>query len=197
MKPSARPVAPTVTRKIETDDHALASPASWPGEDPPTERHVRPPPASVRPPASGRPAAPDPFGADVEVESIAQTFDRLLASDLDAGFASISTPASPGGPARMPSAPPQSLDEVRALFAQLASDHVRPVRDFLIDLRWGEAGREWAPVCAPAVQSLRRAAEKLELPELITALDSFDAAMSEAARDAGPIIEGPPRGAAR
>jgi hypothetical protein len=87
------------------------------------------------------------------------------------------------------------LGEVRSLFAQLAANHVRPVRDFLMDLRWGEATVEWIDVCEPALKSLRSAADKLDLTELCTALDAFAAAMS-ATKSAGTrMIEGDRRAA--
>ena len=43
----------------------------------------------------------------------------------------------------------------------------------MIDLRWGEATVEWISICSPALKSLRRAADKLEIAELVTALDVF------------------------
>ena len=35
------------------------------------------------------------------------------------------------------------LGEVRALFAELAAHHMRSVRDFMIDVKWGEATQDW------------------------------------------------------
>jgi hypothetical protein len=84
---------------------------------------------------------------------------------------------------------------VRALFAQLAANHVRQVRDFLIDLRWSEATLDWVGICEPALRSLRRAAEKLELKELCAALDRFSEALSAAAASGGRRIEGANRDA--
>lgn len=45
----------------------------------------------------------------------------------------------------------------------------------MIDVKWGEATRDWIEICIPAVTSLRRAAERLELGELAPALDRFGA----------------------
>ena len=81
------------------------------------------------------------------------------------------------------------LAEVRALFAQLATNHVRAVRDFTMDLRWGEATIEWVDVCAPSLKSLRRAAEKLELTEMCAALDAFSAALAGAKSAGSRTIE--------
>jgi hypothetical protein len=124
--------------------------------------------------------------------SIADTFERLLSSELEAGFASMQQPA---GSASARAAAGADLGEVRSLFAQLAANHVRCVRDFVIDLRWSGATVEWVSICSPALQSLRRAAEKLELGELCRALDKFSEGLSAAQSDPGHTIGGERRAA--
>jgi hypothetical protein len=86
--------------------------------------------------------------------------------------------------------PTTNLADVRDLFAQLAANHMRQVRDFMIDLKWGEALHDWVPICEPAVRSLRRAAERLDLTELCAALDGFRDALSEASRAEQVAIAG-------
>jgi hypothetical protein len=90
-------------------------------------------------------------------------------------------------PARLPST---GLSDVRELFEQLAANHMRQVRDFMIDVKWGEARSAWVSVCEPAVASLRRAAEKLELPELSRALDDYHAALEGAGRAPEGVLQG-------
>jgi hypothetical protein len=126
------------------------------------------------------------------VASMADTFERLLATDVEQGFAALE---------RAPGSSPKidvlltDLAEVRTLFAQLAANHVRQVRDFMIDVRWGEATVDWVGICEPALSSLRRAAEKLELYELCGALGRFSGALSEAQASGARTIEGEPRAA--
>ncbi len=123
--------------------------------------------------------------------SIADTFDRLLGSDLDAGFASLErAPSASSFSGPSPAAALTDFAEVRALFAELASNHVRPVRDFMIDLRWCDATVDWLPICEPALRSLRRAADKLELPALCSALDGFSAALAAAQSSEARTIGG-------
>ena len=55
---------------------------------------------------------------------------------------------------------------MRELFAELAANHMRHVRDFMIDVKWGEAPREWIEICVPAVTSLKRAAERVATMEI-------------------------------
>ena len=85
---------------------------------------------------------------------------------------------------------PVDLAPVRELFAELAANHMRHVRDFMIDVKWGEAPREWMEICVPAVISLRRAAERLELGELAPALDRFGELLKETLEDPARTIEG-------
>jgi hypothetical protein len=107
--------------------------------------------------------------------SIADAFERLLGWEVDAKLAPTEEAAAPQ-PQLAPS--PADYAEVRSLFAELAANHVRPVRDFIIDLRWGEANAEWLALCDPALRSLRRAADALELAELCKALDGFSQVLS-------------------
>ena len=130
---------------------------------------------------SVRPPAPELTKRNGSHPSIADTFERLLSvDDVDAGLAALEQTGAGHGHATSAA----DLAEVRALFAQLAANHVRPVRDFVIDLRWSEATVDWLPVCVPALRSLRRAAEKLDVAEVCAALDRFSETL-ESAQDVG------------
>jgi hypothetical protein len=137
-------------------------------------------------PAVAAPAAPSNSNA-----SIAETFERLLSADELDGFASAElewwTPP-PGGSDGTQTA--SDWQEVRSLFAQLAANHVRQVRDFMLDLRMGEATIDWIGICEPSLRSLRRAADKLELADLCTALDGFANALSGAGTDGTRTVSG-------
>jgi hypothetical protein len=124
--------------------------------------------------------------------SIADTFERLLSSeDLEAGFASIErSSSSMAAHASTASLAMTDLAEVRVLFAQLAANHVRQVRDFMIDLRWSEPTTDWLPICEPALRSLRRAADKLELTDLCESLDRFSTTLGETIASGAKTIAG-------
>ena len=177
----ARPSAPTIHIGPPSKQAAPggASPPA-PSRTPTLKIESAPAPSSVRP------TAPEMTPSE-GVASIADTFERLLATDLDQGFAALE---------REPGSSPQidvsltDLAEVRSLFAQLASNHVRQVRDFMIDLRWSEATVDWIGICEPALRSLRRAADKLELSELCTALDDFSRALNGTQANGSRTIDG-------
>ncbi|MDP9000913.1 MAG: hypothetical protein M3O46_12460 [Myxococcota bacterium] len=140
-----------------------------------------------------RPTAPSLSDPHVEQTSIADTFERLLSlEDLEEGFAAMegSGPATDAHGDGL-----TDLGEVRTLFAQLAVNHVRQVRDFMIDLRWGDATLDWIGICEPALRSLRRATDKLELKELSSALDRFSEALASARITGGRTIDGDRRDA--
>ena len=144
-----------------------------------------------RAPKSVRPTAPAMTPAD-GTASIADTFERLLSNDVEAGFAAFEK--EPGSSPHI-DVSLTDLAEVRTLFAQLAANHVRQVRDFMIDLRWSEATVDWIGICLPALQSLRRAADKLELAELVTALDAFSQLLAGAQAGDARTIDGDRRAA--
>jgi hypothetical protein len=63
----------------------------------------------------------------------------------------------------------------------------------MIDLRWSEPTIDWLPICEPALRSLRRAADKLELGELCEALDRFSGQLGEASASGAKTIAGTTR----
>jgi hypothetical protein len=137
-----------------------------------------------------RPPAPD-ISFRAPQPSIADTFDRMLSDDdVDASLAALGGPGAGQTPQGSAAA---DLTEVRALFAQLAANHVRQVRDFMIDLRSGEATADWIAICDPALRSLRRAAEKLEFAPLCEALDRLSEALATAHASNAPTITGDAR----
>ena len=126
------------------------------------------------------------------------TFSKFL-NELDEGFGAIMesghgavASAAPSTSARVVVAHPAgegekrpllhdstALAEVRELFAELAKNHMRQVRDFMIGVRWGEARGDFLEGCEPAVLSLKRAAKEMELAALDEALDAFAAALRD------------------
>jgi hypothetical protein len=67
------------------------------------------------------------------------------------------------------------------------------VRDFMIEVRWSEATISWIALCEPALRSLRRAAEKIELDDLCAALDGFCEALARSRLASGDTVDGEPR----
>ncbi len=180
--PAMRPRAPTL---IDSTPPPAQPPRGAPEAPPPSTRH-------------GRPAAPP---VDVELppsESLWDSVEALL-DDVDAGFGAImdgppNTLRDPqtGGavPGTGMKSPSGGMSGARELFAQLATSHVRHVRDFMIDVKSGQATADWLPICEPAVRSVRQMAEQLDLPELCKGLDGYLAALKTAAEESGFSVDG-------
>jgi hypothetical protein len=79
---------------------------------------------------------------------------------------------------------------VRATFEELAVGHVSPIRNFMIEVRWGEAQASWIEMARPAMKSLRAMAEQVELADLVAALDGFSTALDRVVKQGGSTIAG-------
>lgn len=153
LEPPARAAAPKVRAK-------LPSSPKLPSVRPPS---LRPPPPSKRESSPAHTSSIPP-AFDFDEGSIAHAFDALMS---DGPLGEVGRATVDFGP-------------VRELFAELAANHMRHVRDFMIDVKWGEAPRDWLEICVPAVTSLRRAAGRLEIPDLAESLDAFGAGLKTA-----------------
>jgi hypothetical protein len=119
-----------------------------------------------------------------------------LLSDLDDAFGAIVDSANGTHRSMRPSASPPpnaTIAELRELFGSLAANHMQQVRDFMIGVRWGEAPRDWIPICEPAVASLLRAAKEMDLADLVKALETYRDALRRAADATGTTIAGSTR----
>jgi hypothetical protein len=117
------------------------------------------------------PLADSPAQPDVEALPVFEDLDAAFSAMLDAAAA-----PAPRSPAKSsPDGPPA---DVRELFAALASNHMKQVRDFMISVRWGEPLSDWVGICGPAVKSLMRAAREMGFASLHSALGDFVEALT-------------------
>jgi hypothetical protein len=128
------------------------------------------PPSPRPPPPAGENSVLDFF----DDGSIASAFDALVSDDS----------APQAGRLQL------DLGPVRELFSELAANHMRHVRDFMIDVKWGEVTRDWINICLPPVRTLRRAAERLELKELEIALGKLALELDKSNAAGGQMLDG-------
>jgi hypothetical protein len=128
--------------------------------------------------------------ADPEIFTPIEHEHAAFQNDLDAAFGAMVEEVN--GAPRRPTPPPSggAVSELRELFSALAANHMRQVREFMIGVKWGEAPRDWIPICEPAVASLLRAAKEMELADLCSALESYREALGRAAVAEGTTITG-------
>jgi hypothetical protein len=102
-----------------------------------------------------------------------------------------------GAPEQAPShAPSTASDEaaLRATFEELAVAHVTPVRNAMMEVRWGEAQASWLELGRPALKSLRGMAAEVGHAALVAALDGFVGALQGVlAPGQPPEVTGPSR----
>jgi hypothetical protein len=77
--------------------------------------------------------------------------------------------------------------EVRELFVALAANHMRPLRDVMIGLKWGDALSSPAAICSPVVTSLMKAASEMGFAELTQGLGTFAGVLSDKAAGEGAL----------
>ena len=78
---------------------------------------------------------------------------------------------------------------VRGLFVQIAADYARPIRDFVLEVRLGDPVRDWLDMCRPALASLARSAQTMELVDLAGAAHAFLAVLDEIAKGTGKNLD--------
>lgn len=186
VPPPAPPQPPQATMPLSTLPPAPTPAAATSSQ---TVAFDAPKPAPPPPPA-GAAAAAAPQGGGVDLED--GFFDDFL-DDFDANFDSVI--AGDSAPAAVAASPEgfgvvYEQSPVRELFADIAANYVRSVRNFMIEVNRGDTAKEWIEICQPAVLSIKRAAEKMELSDVYKAVDDFDAVLELAAGTEGRMIAG-------
>jgi len=130
----------------------------------------------------GPPAEPKPEPSqglisdlDAALRDVDSRFDEMLSGD------SAFAPASER---------PPDLTDMRELFAQIAAGHMRQVRDFMIELQWGEPPRDWIGICRPSIAMLRKACEQVKIVGLAFALDDFGDELARTEKSGERTISG-------
>jgi hypothetical protein len=179
---------------------STAAPASGTKAPPLPASRNRPPPAPIPSAPASPGSAPRPPIARAQPNP-APTRDKPLKPPVPtprpttkaaSAFDATSTDTGPKT-ASAPGSLEVDLTEVQSLFGQLAVNHMRQVRDFLIELRWGPTPAMWVALCEPSVASLLRAAETMELAALSKGLRGFADAMRAVDVASATTIEGSDR----
>ncbi|MBN2381598.1 hypothetical protein JXQ70_01825 [bacterium] len=108
-------------------------------------------------------------------EAIDSSFDELFAED----GAPTRRPDLEGKYALSETELARDKDETRELFAQIAVNYIRPLKQFMFELSRGSASSDWIPICLPAVQSLISAMMNMKLTEEAEVLDIFKLFLEE------------------
>ena len=118
---------------------------------------------------------PDASSPSQPADSVSSVIGDVLDA-IDAGFDGLMDGTST---MRVEAPTASDMQAVQQLFTNIAATHMRPVRDFMIELGIGEPPKEWVDVVTPAVASLRRSAEGMGLSELCAEIDGYKAVLDE------------------
>jgi hypothetical protein len=146
---------------------------------------------TTQPPAPLRVAAPPPLPA--APPPVAMPAEELAAS-LDKAFEALvaTSPARPtvtGGPrGAVPGASsPADIAAMQATYAELAVEYCAPVRNVMIEVRWGQPPMMWLEFARSPLVSLRAMANQVGLQALAAAVERFNAAL-DAALASGEVV---------
>jgi len=107
--------------------------------------------------------------------------------EFDSAFEAVFSDAGDAGSVSGDSGPnAHDRAQNRELFAGIAANHLRPLKDFMFELETGSAPKEWIEVCRPVIASLNEAADSMELVEIAKFLKSLDHELEQAQEDRGP-----------
>jgi DNA repair protein RadA len=124
----------------------------------------------------------------------ADYFDTDFEEDLDAVFASLEnqnieqTVALESAPEEEMNANDQVI--VEQLFADIAANYARPIKNFMFELKRGTATKDWVEICRPAMQGITRAAEGMGLRQAAQRMMDFEAALSLAQQSDQRVLAG-------
>jgi hypothetical protein len=119
--------------------------------------------------------------------------DTDFEEDLDAVFASLENQNI-----TQPVAIDAADDEMNAhdqliveqLFADIAANYARPIKNFMFELKRGTATKDWVEICRPAMQGITRAAEGMGLRQAAQRMMDFEAALSLAQQSEQRVLGG-------
>lgn len=116
-----------------------------------------------------------------------------MVDDFDEAFdAAFNTNLSPDLATATPTAGEVQHDEdaIQDLFANIAANYAKPVKNFVFELKRGTATKEWIDICRPALRSISRAAESMELKTAARKMVDFDEALSLAQASEERVLGG-------
>jgi hypothetical protein len=117
----------------------------------------------------------------------ADDFDQ----DLDDAFDSLVTSeSSPEPPATNTGLSSSDEAVVVSLFADIAANYARPVKNFIFELKRGTATKDWIEICRPAMQGIRRSAEGMGLTVAAQKMVDVETALSMAQGSESRVLTG-------
>jgi hypothetical protein len=175
VAPSRRPLIPPPAATLGAIPTQLFPPSAT-DTQPYTWRGPQPRPSAV---------AVIAVAPRISAEAVEQAFRKLVAA--------AETNLQRGGRDDSSAATPADRAALRSTFEDLASEHLAPLRNLMLELYWGEAQVAWIALVRSVLQSLRVMAYQIEDHDLVAAIDGFRGALERAARPGAEQVTGAAR----
>ena len=151
-------------------------------------------------PAAAAAAAPSPAPIAI-AEPAGGSLDLAIAQALENSSvrrvaAAQAAPSAPPPPPHQGHGKSTESDEaaLRETFEALAVSHVTPIRNAMMEVRFGEAQASWLEMGRPALKSLRSMASEVGHEALVAAVDGFVGALQDVLEPGKPPeVSGPSR----
>lgn len=129
-------------------------------------------PADEPTPTPSRPASP--------AASVAGSFADDLVSDLDEaiGAAFDGNAVFGDGGGELQDTGGSADDAARDLFASIAANYSRPIKNFIFELKRGTATKDWIEICQPVINSIIDGAESMDLTDDARPMTDFSEALA-------------------
>ncbi len=134
---------------------------------------------------------------DDSFSSTAESNNSLFESDLDADlddmFASLLVQETLGGDQvtqHEETLVEEDQSAVETLFADIAANYARPIKNFIFELKRGTATKDWIEICRPAMHGITRAAEGMGLKEAAMRMVDFETALGLAQNGEDRVLVG-------
>lgn len=149
-------------------------------------------PAAVAPPVLEEGIAPEESATDdSSVDFIGALSDSEdVIDDLDSALVAAFDTSRPAAPATETAQGSQGGDRAaQELFASIAANYSKPVKDFVFELKRGTATKEWIEICQPVMGSIIDGAESLELHDVAQRMLEFRDALALAQASDGQVLD--------
>jgi hypothetical protein len=114
-------------------------------------------------------------------------FESDFDQDLDDVFASLEN-STPSSDAPLPEMRADDQAIIENLFADIAANYARPIKNFVFELKRGTATKDWVEICRPAMQGIMRSAKGMGLGVAAQRMMDFEAALGLAHKSEQRIL---------
>jgi hypothetical protein len=122
----------------------------------------------------------------IDYSSDKKLFETDFDEDLDNVFASLEKQGTPSDAHAEMRADDQAI--IEDLFADIAANYARPIKNFVFELKRGTATKDWVEICRPAMQGIMRSAKGMGLGVAAQRMMDFEAALSLAHKSEQRIL---------